>query len=63
MQSLSFMRVAEELNRRTCRYLRDLAKRRLGHSHVLNNPAISDGYLQAFLSLRPDLPIHSPYEA
>ena len=32
---------------RTCRYLRDLAKRRLGHSHVLNNPASSDGYLQA----------------
>jgi hypothetical protein len=37
------------LTRRTCRYLRDLAKRRLGHSHVLNNPASSDGYLQALL--------------
>lgn len=35
------------LRRRTCRYLRDLAKRRLGHSHVLNNPASSVGYLQA----------------
>lgn len=41
-------RPQRSFKRRTCRYLRDLAKRRLGHSHVPNNPASSDGYLQAF---------------
>ena len=33
--------------RQACRYLRDLAKRRLGHFNVPNNPESSDGYLQA----------------